>query len=152
VTQVSAAFGYLLDKTRTPILKALLDIDREQMSNCMIPGPSFGHLAAYPKVLIHDSGFLKVTNEITLRQPSICLGNLDAFRLMKHEETPNDGTLQDAAFLALPKFVRWLLDFHDPNYKAEDGYDHCIPRAIICTSNPHPWCKVANEESDWKTR
>ena len=53
--------------------------------------------------------------------------------------------------MALPKFVKWLLAFHDPDHKAED-FDMMIPLALACESKPHPWCKVANEEADWKTR
>jgi hypothetical protein len=27
-----------------------------------------------------------------------------------------------------------------------------IPLAVACASRPEPWCKIANEEADWKTR
>ena len=148
LTKVSAAFGCLLDKTRTPILKALLDLDGDLILDYVVPGSSFSYLGAYLNGSKKDSD---LTNDLSLRAASLYLGNFYAFQLMKFEETPNDGTLHTAALLALPKFVQWLLDIHDANYKAED-FDNMIPLAIICKSKPHPWCKIANEELDWKTR
>jgi hypothetical protein len=65
--------------------------------------------------------------------------------------TPNDGMLHLAALLALPKFVKWLLQTHDPNYEV-DELDSMVPLACVCASKPNPWCKIANEESDWKNR
>lgn len=94
---------------------------------------------------------MAVANELSLPVASLHLGNFDAFRLMACGETPNDGTLHTAAFLALPKFVAWLLKTHDPNRKAEE-FDNLIPLAIVCATKPHPVCKIANEESDWQTR
>lgn len=117
----------------------------------MIPGPSFGYLGAYPNVLKSGLSLFNVADELPLRLASLYLGNFDAFRLMKCGETPNDGMLHSAALMALPKFVNWLLDVHDPNHKAEE-FENMIPLALVCASTPQPWCKIANEESDWRTR
>ena len=151
LTKVSAAFGCLLDTTRLPILKALLDLDRDRISDYVIPGSSFGPLSMSPKIFEKDSDLLAGTDELPLREASLYLGNSEAFRLITTEMTPNDGMLHLAALLALPKFVAWLLKFHDPNHKA-DEFDNMIPLACVCASKPHPWCKIANEESDWMER
>jgi hypothetical protein len=150
LTKVSAAFGCLLDKTRIPILKALLDLDRDRISDYVIPGSSFGPLSMFPQVFKKDS-LLVAADELPLREASLYLGNFEAFRLITREMTPNDGILHLAALLALPKFVKWLLKIHDPNHKAEE-FDGMVPLACVCASKPHPWCKIANEESDWKNR
>lgn len=151
LTKVSAAFSCLLDKTRIPILKALLDLDRDRISDYVIPGSSFGPLGMYPRVFKKDSDLLDAADELPLREASLYLGNFEAFRLITQEMTPNDGMLHLAALLALPKFVKWLLGIHDPNHKAEE-FDNMVPLACVCASKPHPWCKIANEESDWKDR
>ncbi len=117
----------------------------------MIPGSSFGPLGVYPKVFKTDSDFLGAADELPLREASLYLGNFEAFRLIAREITPNDGMLHLAALMALPKFVKWLLKTHDPNHKAEE-FDNMVPLACVCASKPHAWCKISNEESDWKTR
>ncbi|KAI0460016.1 hypothetical protein F5B21DRAFT_523907 [Xylaria acuta] len=148
LTKVSAAFGCLLDKTRTPILEALLDMDRDTIMNSEIPGASLAYLGAYPNV----SGVeLVFPDRFSLHMASLFLGNFDAFRLMNSEGMPDDGMLHTAASFALPKFVDLLLETHDPNDKLEE-FDNMIPLAIVCTSNPHPSCKIANSEADWYTR
>jgi hypothetical protein len=139
-----------LDKTRIPILKALLDLDGDRISDYAIPGSSFGPLAMYPQVFKEDSELLGAMRELPLREASLYLGNFEAFCLITRE-TPNDGILHLAALLALPKFVEWLLKTHDPNHKVEE-FDYMIPLACVCASKPQPWCKFANEESDWKKR
>jgi hypothetical protein len=151
LTKVSAAFGCLLDKTRLPILKALLDLDRAQILEYSIPGSSFGPLAMYPQVFKKDSDFLDPAADLPLREASLYLGNFEAFRLIARDTTPDDGMLHLAALLALPRFVQWLLNNHDPNHKAEE-YDNMVPLACVCASTSQPWCKIANEESDWKNR
>lgn len=94
---------------------------------------------------------LDPSNEFPLGEASLYLGNFDAFRLMNCGQTPNDTTLHNAAILALPKFVDWLLDIHDPDYKAEE-FDNMIPLALACASKPQSWCKIANAEADWHVR
>lgn len=116
----------------------------------MIPGASLGCLGAYPKVSKDELGLLP--DELSLQLASLYLGNFKAFRLLRGGETPNDGTLQLAALMALPQFVKWLLETHDPNCKLEE-FDKMIPLALVCSSTPQPWCKIANKEEDsWKTR
>ena len=63
----------------------------------------------------------------------------------------NDGTLHTAALLALPKFVKFLLKTHDADFK-EEMFDHSVPLAVVCRTQPQPWCKVANAEADFRTR
>ena len=91
------------------------------------------------------------SDELTLPLAALYLGNFEVFLLLTSEMTPNDGMLHLAAFLALPKFVKHLLKTHDPDHKA-DEYDNMVPLACACASKPQPWCKIANEESDWKVR
>jgi hypothetical protein len=101
-----------------------------------------------------DSSLVAATDELPLREASLHLGNFEAFHLITRGMTvnsPNDGMLHLAALLALPKFVKWLLKTHDPNHKAEE-LDNMVPLACVCASKPQPWCKIANEESDWKNR
>lgn len=147
VTKVSAAFGCLLDKTRAPVLEALLKLDRDGILSYLVPGSSFSYLSAYPKLSENELSL----SELPLDLAALYLGNLDAFHLMGCGELPNDGTLHSAALLALPEFVEWLLYTHDPNFKHEE-FDKMTPLALACASEPQPWCKIANEESDWKTR
>lgn len=79
------------------------------------------------------------------------LGNFEAYRELVKAEVPNDGTLHTAALLALPKFVKWLLNFHDADAKDAD-FDQMIPLAIACRSRPCPWSKISNQEADWVMR
>ena len=132
-------------------MKALLNLDRDRVLDYRVPGSTLGQLGAYPETFNKESSLLDASVELPLREACLYLGNYEAFRLLKCTETPDDTTLHLAALMALPNFVKWLLDFHDPNYKAEE-YDMMIPLALACESKPQPWCKIANEESDWKTR
>lgn len=132
-------------------MKALLDLDRDLISDYVIPGSSFGPLAMSPKVFKKGSDLLVGTEELPLREASLYLGNFEAFRLVTDEMTPNDGTLHLAALLALPKFVSLLLEIHDPDHEAEE-FDKMVPLACVCASKPHQCCKIANEESDWRSR
>lgn len=79
------------------------------------------------------------------------LGNFEAFRLLDNGHSPDDGILHNAALLALPKFVRHLLKTHSPDFK-EPAFDQMIPLALVCHALPKPWCKIANEESNFQTR
>ncbi|KAL5321915.1 hypothetical protein ACEPPN_009879 [Leptodophora sp. 'Broadleaf-Isolate-01'] len=150
-TKVSAAFLCLLDKTRIPILKALLDRDRDGVSEYVIPGSSFVPLSMHPKTVKNDSDQPHTQAELPLQLASLYLGNFEAFQLIASEITPNDSTLHLAAVLALPKFVNWLLGSHDPNHQAEE-FDNMTPLALVCASKPDPCCKVANEEAGWRER
>lgn len=154
---MSAAFGCLLDKSRTPILQALLDLDRDRVLDYHVSGSLLGCLGAHPEVFDPSSSFLDASEELSLREASIYLGNFEAFRILeairilKSPETANDGMLHLAALMALPRFVKWLLHTHDVNEKGEE-FGMMIPLAVVCESQSHPWCKVANEELDWKSR
>ncbi|KAM3087241.1 hypothetical protein ACMFMG_001345 [Clarireedia jacksonii] len=147
-TKVSVVFAYLLDEAQSPILKTLLDLDREQTLRQAIPGSTVAYLGTYPTVCKTD---LDSMGELPLLDAALYLGNFEAVRLMNEGKTANDGRLHTAAFLALPKFVDWLLDFHDADYKSEE-YNNYIPLALACKAKSSPWCKIANEEADWRTR
>lgn len=112
-----------------------------------VRGTSIGHLG------VSDGTFNleDIPDRLSLSMASLYLGNLDAFRLMDGGHSPNDGTLHTAALLALPRFVELLLETHDPNFREEE-FDHMIPLALACHAKPMPWCKIANEESDFRTR
>ena len=150
-TKVSAAFACLLDKSRTPVLEALLELDRDQVLNYKVPGSSLGYLGAHPASFETTSSFLDASDELTLCEASVYLGNFEAFRILNPPGMANDGMLHLAALMALPKSVTWLLPTHDAKHKAEE-FDMMIPLAVVCESKPHSWCKVPNEELDWKSR
>lgn len=149
MTEVSAAFGCLLDRTRIPILHALLEWDKDRILSYEIPKSSFGYLAAYPNLSKGDLGVLPA--RLSLQNASLFLGNFHAFRCVNTRRGPNDGTLHTAAFLALPKFVQWLLKTDDANFKGEE-FDQLIPLAVVCAAKPLSWCRIANEEADFRTR
>lgn len=125
-------------------------MDGDRVLDYKIPGSMLAYLGAYPNTSETELSLLN-NAELPLREASLYLGNLEAFRLMKGGELVNDGTLHTAALMALPNFVKWLLKTHDPNYKA-DFMDNRIPLALACEARPQRWCKIANEESDWRTR
>lgn len=130
-------------------MEALLSLYRETITEYEIPGSSFGPLAAYPQKLLKDSD--KVDEPLKLRLASLHLGNFEAFRLLDRDTEPNDGTLHVAALLALPNFVRRLLETHSPDHKLED-MGHMIPLACVCVSKPRPWCKFADDNMLWRDR
>ncbi|KAG4432294.1 hypothetical protein IFR05_012223 [Cadophora sp. M221] len=150
-TKVSAAFLCLLDKTRLPILKFLLHRDRDGVSEYMIPGSSFVPLSMHPETVNKDADQPQTQAELPLQLASLYLGNFEAFQLIASEITPNDSTLHLAAVLALPKFVNWLLESHDPNHQVEE-FDNMTPLALVCASKPDPCCKIANQEAGWRDR
>jgi hypothetical protein len=127
-------------------------LDRGEISQYEIPGSSFGALGVYPEVFDKASGLIEAIEELPLREAALYLGNFEAYLLITGgTTTPNDGSFHVAALLALPKFAEWLLETHDPDYGAEE-FDRMVPLACVCAAKPQPWCKIANEESDWQTR
>lgn len=146
---VTAAFACLLDQTRTPILEALLLLDWHGVIECVIPAATFRCLGTGG---INAERQADLPAEIPLRPASMFLGNLEAYKAMKIEEVPDDGALHTAAMLALPTFVAWLLNFHDPNAKVEDEFEQMIPLAMACRAKSRRWCKIANQESDHASR
>ncbi|KAL2071660.1 hypothetical protein VTL71DRAFT_12895 [Oculimacula yallundae] len=150
-TKVSAAFLCLLDKMRLPVLKALLDLDRERVFDYVIPGSSFVPIVIDKAVIKKDLEQPHIDEEISLQLASLYLGNLEAFKLIATEIVPNDTTLHLAALLALPRFVKWLLESHDPNHQAEE-YDNMTALAVACASKADACSKIANEEASWKQR
>ncbi|XXH01677.1 hypothetical protein Hte_008037 [Hypoxylon texense] len=148
-TRVSAAFGCLLDKSRTPVLEALLDLDRARAMKQKMLGTKFGYLAAYPTKF--DDKLSPAHSEIFLKEASMFVGNFEAYQALKCDETPDDGSLHLAAWLALPKFVRWFLRSDDAS-RGHENFGGAIPLAVACESRPMPWCKIANQEANWNVR
>ncbi|KAI0862693.1 hypothetical protein F4860DRAFT_471478 [Xylaria cubensis] len=151
-TNVSAAFGCLLDKSRIPVLEVLLNLGRTRVLKSKMLGTTFGYLAAYPK--IYDERLSPSDGEINLGQASVFVGNFEAYRAMKIEETADEGNLHLAAQLALPLFVQWFLrpNSDNPN-RPDDKYECLTPLALAVASHqPMPWCKIADQENDWKVR
>lgn len=144
---VTAAFACMLDKSRTPVLKTLLALDRERILSSKIWGATVAYMGSYPHA--YDSEL--ATGEWALLFAAVQLGNFDAFKLLSESSSPTDGLLHLAAFLALPKFIRYLLKTNDANIK-EEGFDWQIPLAVACSAAPVAWCKIANEEADFRTR
>ncbi|KAI1364762.1 hypothetical protein F5Y08DRAFT_202108 [Xylaria arbuscula] len=151
-TKISAAFSCLLDKERTPVLKVLLDLDRPRILKSKILGTTFGHLAAYPNVHGHEPS--PDEGEITLAQASVFVGSFGAYRALNILETPNEGNLHLAAQLALPLFVQYFLrDGSDDPSRGVDRFDCLTPLAVaVMSPHPMPWCRIANQENDWKVR
>lgn len=144
-TNVSAAFGCLVDKTRTPILKKLIKFGGSSLLRQTVSPSTFRDLVSSsepPSVLWGD--------EITPCDAALWLGNWDAFRLLHSEDFHQEEMLHLAAVLALPKFVQWLLETH--NADEEGYYNGLIPLVVACQSRPFRWCKVAEEESSWAMR
>lgn len=117
-----------------------------------MPESRFTYMAAYPKVEKSDPAVLENTNELTVRSASIFTGNFEAFHLMRFDCKPDDGTLTIAVFLALPKFIQWLLaNGHNPNYR-DESTNMMIPLALLCSAKYAPFCKIANKELDLPAR
>ncbi|RBQ75018.1 hypothetical protein FVER14953_12009 [Fusarium verticillioides] len=151
-SKIPTIFLTLLNKSRAPILEALLKLDDTNVLNQTISGSKFSSLASYPKKpKLEFTALFEDEDEIPPREASLFLGNLDAFKLLNSTMLPDDGTLHLAALLALPDFTDWLLSTHEPNYE-EENFGFMVPLALTCYSKPFPWCKVANEEQEWFSR
>ncbi|KAF4458107.1 hypothetical protein F53441_115 [Fusarium austroafricanum] len=151
-SKIPIIFLALLEKKRAPVLEALLNLNSE-IVNETISGSMFSSLAA-PASTNSKSEFstlFEEDDEISPREASLFLGNLDAFKLLNKSITPDDGTLHLASLLALPDFVQWLLQTHEPNYE-EENFGFMVPLALTCYSKPFPWCKVANDHKHWFPR
>ena len=130
----------------------MLALESSEILDSTISGSTFSALAVPADAPSGNTEFATLfgdEDDISPREVSLFLGNSSAFRLLESGETPDDGMLHLAAMLALPDFVRWLLNWHDPNYPAED-YDSMVPLALACFSKPVPWCRV--KKSDWAER
>ncbi|KAF4961845.1 hypothetical protein FSARC_10031 [Fusarium sarcochroum] len=152
ISKVSAIYLSLLDKSRTPVLNELLELDSASVFNSTISGSTFSSMATFSKKPKTEfSTLFEDDDEISPREASLFLGNLPAFKLLNKSNVPDDGTLHLASLLALPDFVKWLLEKHEPNYE-EENFGFMVPLALTCFSKPFPWCKVANEEKMWIVR
>ncbi|KAM0244459.1 hypothetical protein ACHAP5_006261 [Fusarium lateritium] len=152
VSKIPTVFFALLNKSRAPVLEALLKLDGVDVLHNTISGSKFSSLAAHKKkTKIEFSSLFEDDDEISPREASLFLGNLEAFKLLNTSNTPDDGTLHLASLLALPDFVTWLLEKHEANYE-EENFGFMVPLALTCFSKPFPWCKVANEEKEWIIR
>lgn len=147
---ISAAFLSLLCPSRQPVLLALLELDRDEILQCKIPAATFRYFGSKGSTLSRTENDLPA--EMSLVTASLFLGNFEAYKAMRVEETPNDGSLHTAALLALPKFVEWLMRFHDPDAKVQDEFDQMVPLALACRAEGTAWCKIANHEADHAER
>ncbi|KAF5626087.1 hypothetical protein F52700_8802 [Fusarium sp. NRRL 52700] len=148
-SKIPTIFVTLLNKSRAPVLEALLKLDCTNVVNQTISGSKFSALASFlRKSKLEFTSLFEDEDEIPPREASLFLGNLDAFKLLNSSMLPDDGTLHLAALLALPDFTDWLLSTHEPNYE-EENFGFMVPLALTCYSKPFPWCKVANEEQEW---
>ncbi|KAM0338319.1 hypothetical protein ACHAPU_011371 [Fusarium lateritium] len=152
LSKIPTIFLTLIDKEREPVLKALLKMDGDGMLHNTVSGSTFSDLAApQKKPKAEFSSLFEDDDEISPREASLFLGNLEAFKLLNTSDNPDDGTLHLAALLALPDFVTWLLQSHEPNYE-EENFGFMVPLALACYSKPFPWCKVASDEEKWIVR
>ncbi|KAF5661746.1 hypothetical protein FHETE_8281 [Fusarium heterosporum] len=152
LSRIPTIFLTLLDRTREPVLKMLLKFHDDETLHNTISGSTFSDLAEpQKKPKAEFSSLFEDDDEISPREASMFLGNLGAFKLLNTFDNPDDGTLHLAALLALPDFVTWLLQNHEPNYE-EESFGFMVPLALTCYSKPFPWCKVASDEKKWLKR
>lgn len=117
-----------------------------------VSGEILSTIASYPKKPEQDKAPFDIP-ELLLRDAAIWLGNFEAFELLNplNTETLSEGALHLTAFLALPEFVKKLLSTYDANQEL-DEFENMIPLAVCCESQHQPWCKVANQASDFRER
>jgi hypothetical protein len=133
---------------------ALINLNRAGTLDCITPAPTFLHFATEGAELhSHNREDLEAAlpDELPLQIACVMLGNSDAYQALKRDETRNDGTLQLASVLAVPKLIKWLLRYHDPNAEVED-YDYMTSLALVCTPKVAPWCKIASQEASLEDR
>jgi hypothetical protein len=147
-SRVSASFACMLDPKRNIVLEALLESYRDEIQKASIPGRSFSHLSQKPKTPDPTD---MMDRELSLSDAALYLGNLRAYRSMGCGKDANNGSLHTAAFLALPEFVRWLLQWHSPDFELEE-FGMMIPLVVACRSKARPWCRVANAEGTFEER
>ncbi|CAH0031253.1 unnamed protein product [Clonostachys rhizophaga] len=154
-SKISAAFLCLLDPKRTPVLEALIRRSAREASNMLestIAGSTLMKLAPYVRSSKDEiMPPFDEADEIPLRLASLYLVNFEAYQVLETGLSSNDGTLHLAALLALPKFVGWLLQWHDPNHGSDD-YGAMTPLALACSSQPDPWFEAAISDVSWKSR
>ncbi|KAK5704369.1 hypothetical protein LTR97_003387 [Elasticomyces elasticus] len=151
VTGMSAILGCLIDARRTPVLDALLKINDPRIESYEVPRATFANLCTSRARSESDADIRDLPDVLPLRLAALWLGNLDAFRLSFGRHPPDNEYLHTAALLALPKIVEWLLQFGDGNHKAEE-FGYMIALAVACGAKPWPWCIIANEGTDFRTR
>ncbi|KAI1043225.1 hypothetical protein LB505_006109 [Fusarium chuoi] len=147
-SQVSAAFACMLDPKRNPVLEFLLKLHGKDIRMSVIPGRSFSYLSQKPKT--PDPTKL-MTHDLPLSDAALYLGNLKAYISLGGGKDINNGSLHTAALLALPEFVRWLLQWHSADLEHE-AFGMMIPLVVACRSEARPWCRVANAEGSFEKR
>ncbi|KAI3587783.1 hypothetical protein IWW34DRAFT_779817 [Fusarium oxysporum f. sp. albedinis] len=147
-SQVSAAFACMLDPKRNPVLESLLKLHGKDIRMCVIPGRSFSYLSQKPKTP-DPTKFM--TQTLPLSDAGLYLGNLKAYISLGGGKDVNNGSLHTAALLALPEFVRWLLQWHSADLEHE-AFGMMIPLVVACRSEARPWCRVANAEGSFEKR
>ncbi|KAF5638870.1 uncharacterized protein FTJAE_5058 [Fusarium tjaetaba] len=147
-SQVSAAFACMLDPERNPVLEYLLKLHGKDIRISVIPGRSFSYLSQKPKA---PDPTKSMTRDLVLSEAALYLGNLKAFISLGGGKDTNNGSLHTAALLALPEFVRWLLQWYSADLEHE-AFGMMIPLVVACRSEARPWCRVANAESTFEKR
>ncbi|KAG7418153.1 hypothetical protein Forpe1208_v004186 [Fusarium oxysporum f. sp. rapae] len=147
-SQVSAAFACMLDPKRNPVLESLLKLHGKDIKTSFIPGRSFSYLSQKPKTP-DPTKFM--TQDLPLSDAALYLGNLKAYISLGGGKDVNNGSLHTAALLALPEFVRWLLQWHSADLEHE-AFGMMVPLVVACRSEARPWCRVANAEGTFEKR
>lgn len=138
----------MLDPKRNPVLESLLKLHGKDIRMCVIPGRSFSYLSQKPKTP-DPTKFM--TQNLPLSDAALYLGNLKAYISLGGGKDVNNGSLHTAALLALPEFVRWLLQWHSADLEHE-AFGMMIPLVVACRSEARPWCRVANAEGSFEKR
>ncbi|KAK2678081.1 Ankyrin repeat-containing domain superfamily [Fusarium oxysporum f. sp. vasinfectum] len=134
-SQVSAAFACMLDPKHNPVLESLLKLHGKD-------------IRISPK---HPIPTKFMTQNLPLSDAALYLGNLKAYISLGGGKDVNNGSLHTAALLALPEFVRWLLQWHSADLEHE-AFGMMIPLVVACRSEARPWCRVANAEGSFEKR
>ncbi|RYP46192.1 hypothetical protein DL768_007562 [Monosporascus sp. mg162] len=155
-TKLSAAFACVLDQTRAPVLKALLNLDRGNITKHVMDGKDFGSLVTSAYHISDELECFPYVAKLNLVVACLVSGNFKAFVevLSKCGDDHTEGALHFAAQLALPKFVGWLLHASkwDPNNGDLEDYNFLIPLAVACSAKRAPDCVIANTEGRWTHR
>ncbi|PIA94451.1 hypothetical protein CB0940_08105 [Cercospora beticola] len=150
VTVLSASMACVLDKNRTQILEALLEIRPGLAFDNHVPASVLACLGARSGSASKDP--INEIGTLTLCQASIYLGNIDAYDLLMNNSVSDEDDLHLAAWLALPKFVGKLLETHNSNLESE-AYSNYTPLAVALeTDSGQSCCKVADTEAPFEVR
>ncbi|PPJ50349.1 hypothetical protein CBER1_05917 [Cercospora berteroae] len=150
MTCLSASMACVLDKSRIPVLEALLKMRPDLAIDHHVPASVLACLGARPGSASKDP--INEIGALTLCQASMYLGNIDVYDLLMKYCVSDEDDLHLAAWLALPKFARKLLATHDLNLEPEP-YSNYTPLAVALeTDSGQSYCKVADTEAPFELR